>query len=608
MRVPCLGFAAFTFACLPLTGQDPACPQYPTAMRIESAEALILDRAYALHRSVGVRAAAIALPRANFIDQRLFAAMETANVAPAALTSDAEFLRRISLDLTGRIPSLAQAETFLNDSRPDKRSRLIESLLGSSAFVDELTHWLVDRFEVTSRVNFISPDSRNRYFTFLRNAVEADRGYDVIVRDLLTASGDTDIVPGLAFVGSRYVSEGPPQDTWDGLTDTATRLFLGFKTECVSCHNGRGYLDRINLYLSRKTRREFWQLSAFFSRLQTTVVIDDSGGFRPRLLIQDAASGRYTGAVDPSNPGARPAREGASETPIYWFSEETPVSGEWRKEFARMLTRDRQFARAAVNYLWARQFGSGIVDPADGWDLRRVDPSNPPPEGWPLQNAHPELLEELTDFFIRSNYNLKAVIRLISNSNVYQLSSRYPDGAWRAAFGRYFARYEARRLTAEQIYDSLITATGTEAPYEVYGIDRILTFSNQLPDAAEPYASYWELGNLLETLGRGDYRNRLRRSAPDLYGMLYLMNHWMIVPRTQGFPSIWTPVNRVQRLASNSDSDEDVIRKLFLATLTRYPSADELATVMARRKGPRWQWLEQLQWALLNKLDFLFSY
>src|SRR5262249_38343803 len=143
------------------------------------------------------------------------------------------------------------------------------------------------------------------------------------------------------------------------------------------------------------------------------------------------------------------------------FNHEQPSNGHWRSEFARLLTSDPQFSRAAVNYMWAHFFGSGIVDPPDGWDLARVDPSVTLPEGWPMQNTQPELLDALANLYRQSNYSTKALVRLIVNSNTYQLSSRYPDGKWDEDFLPYFARYQARRLTAEQMFDSLATATGT---------------------------------------------------------------------------------------------------------------------------------------------------
>jgi hypothetical protein len=141
------------------------------------------------------------------------------------------------------------------------------------------------------------------------------------------------------------------------------------------------HLENINLFLAPHPRSDFWKLSAFFARTRLQIVTDDFAGFRPRLIFSNSQSGLYTGVVDPSNPGARPARTDANERPLYWLNaqQQEPANGNWQQEFARLLTSDRQFSLAAVNYIWSYFFGSGIVDPPDGWDLRRTDPSNPPP-------------------------------------------------------------------------------------------------------------------------------------------------------------------------------------------------------------------------------------
>ena len=113
------------------------------------------------------------------------------------------------------------------------------------------------------------------------------------------------------------------------------------------------------------------------------------------FLITDLPSGGYTSWVDPNNPGPRPARFGGPYNPAFLMTGETPQSGTYREEFARMLTGNRQFARAAVNYIWAAMFTQGIVDPPGQWDLARLDPANPPPNPWTLQPTHPELIEAL---------------------------------------------------------------------------------------------------------------------------------------------------------------------------------------------------------------------
>ncbi len=269
-----------------------------------------------------------------------------------------------------------------------------------------------------------------------------------------------------------------------------------------------------------------------------------------------------------------------------------------------MVTDDRQFALATANYLWTYFFGSGIVDPPDAWDLDRLDPANPPGGEWPIQNVNPELLSELADYLVANNYRLKPLIRQIVTSRTYQLSSRYP-GTWKPAYERFFARFEARRLTAEQMYDSMITATRTEQPMST--TVGLLRYTNQLPDASEPSTDS-RIVDFMNQLGRGDWLTIDRTSTPAILGLLFQMNDSNNVNRSLGLSNSSVGVtNRVHQIDADYKDDTEAIRRMFLATLTRYPTDRELSLVLGRRTGPRYQWLSDLQWALLNKLDFAFQ-
>jgi len=589
--------------------QETNCPAYPRAARIDLEQAIQQDQLFAtLQKAARLRQAVAVPPSKNFIDDRIFAKMSADNVEPAPLTTDSEFVRRIYLDLTGRIPTFEQAQAFLNDTASDKRERLIDSLLSSPAFVDQIAHWFLERFQVTRGFAWISYPERNNFYNFVRQFVRQDRPYNAFVRDLLTATGDADTSPGIGLL-ARQVTDfysGPVQDWWDSFTDVSTTQFLGFKTDCISCHDGRRHLEKINLYLTPRPRRDFWRLSAFFSRTRLQAVTDDSAGFRQRLIFSDSASGLYHGNVDPSNPGSRPTRASANETPEYWFTDELPQTEAWRDEWARILTSDRQFARAAVNYLWAYFFGSGIVDPPGGWDLARVDPQRPPPSDWPFQNANPELLEALADRFVQSNHSIRTMIRLIVSSNSYQLSSRYPAGKWQSGFGRYFARHEARRLTAQQLFDSLTTATGTEPLMTVDGMPGIFRYANQLPHPRS--ALDFGVDGLLTSLGQGDWINQPPSSQLSLYGILDFFNNWQVALRTRAWSDAGTPQSRLAIWAASGLSDTEIIRNLFLSTLSRPAGGAEEAAIISRKQSDRRMWLTSVQWALLQKSDFVFNY
>jgi hypothetical protein len=606
-----LALALSTFA-----QQDPGCPGYPAAVRSEWEDALASDQAYVAYaarakRLANKNQAAATYPRDSFVDHALFAKMAADGVAPAPIASDAEFLRRVHLDLTGRVPQPQEAEAFFADKAADKRVQMIAKLISSPAFVDQFTLYFANKFKVTRGApnGNVSLAGRNVFHAFLKDFVQRDRPYNEFVSEMLTATGDVDTTPGAQFFSRNIAEDGPIQDTWDNTTDIVTTQLLGYKTECVSCHNGRGYLDKINLYLTRRTRQDFWQMSAFLSRMQFLRWSDDQvgTGFRPRITVIERNYGNYSGGIN-NNPGNRPARGNMSLDPMWMLSgEEVKPGANFRQELARLLTNDRQFARATVNSLWAYFFNAGIVDPPDAWDFMRTDPKQRVPAGWPFQNAHPELLEQLTDHFIQSNYSIREVARLITSSTAYQLSARY-EGDWDPAFERYFARRTPRRLSAEELYDSITTATRTEAPMTVLGWDMPVIYGNQLPDPTEP-ATDGGVTNLMAQFGRGNWTNLARSNDPNLLGLLYSMNDSFVVHRTLGNTANFVvPNNRVHQINARNIDDDEAIRQIYLATLTRYPTDMEIAIVKQRRAGNRDVWLSDLQWALLNKLDFIFNY
>jgi hypothetical protein len=242
------------------------------------------------------------------------------------------------------------------------------------------------------------------------------------------------------------------------------------------------------------------------------------------------------------------------------------------------------------------------VDPADGWDLARIDPNNPPPEPWTLQPSNPELLEALADEFIAGNYSVRNVIRLMAKSSAYQLSSRYP-GEWRPEYEIYFAKHFPRRLYAEEIYDALATATNTIVPMYVEGFDRPLLYATQLPDPSEPRNNF-TISNFLSTFGRGDWWQLPRSSESNTLQVLFQMNDNTINFRTFGSRNVTT---RVSQVMANAPDDQAAVNELFLATLGRNVTAEEFALLLTRKATNYEQWLSDIQWVLLNKIEFVFS-
>jgi hypothetical protein len=269
-----------------------------------------------------------------------------------------------------------------------------------------------------------------------------------------------------------------------------------------------------------------------------------------------------------------------------------------------MLTGHPQFARAAVNYLWREMFGLGIVEPVDGFDLYRLDPGNLPP-GQTLQPSHPALLAQLARDFVASGYDLRTMLRSIATSEAYQLSARYTSGPWSPAYARYFARRITRRMTAEQVLDAVNTASGV-FPSGAGGDSMTVASASPvalamlLPDPREggSYAGF------LNTFLRGDRDVNPRSGDASALQALALMNDgFVMLPRVRQK----TAASLVARTLSATSVPEQVVDALWLAALSRFPTAAERATAAAYLRGgtlgPR---TESLQWALFNKLEFAF--
>jgi hypothetical protein len=367
--------------------------------------------------------------------------------------------------------------------------------------------------------------------------------------------------------------------------------FLGIPTLCVSCHDGARHLEPINTYLSQRKRREFWQQAAFISRMAITRIPQDPAGRSFQYEVYDRPTGAYF-VNTRGNAGQRPLRSGGPYTPVYMLTGEQPANGNYRAELSRILTSDIQFARATANRVWAHLMSVGIVDPVDGFD----------PDRYTTQASHPELLDALARDFAENGYDLRHLIRRITGSSAYQLSVHYP-GTWRESYRRLYARKLVRPLEAEEIHDSVLQATGTRNLYPVEGFNNPIAWASQLPDNNEPRRNT-DVLNFLNIFGRGNRVDAVRNPESSILGSLSLMNSPFITAKVSAQAS-----STVTRLLQSEPSDELLVQAIFLHTLSRLPSAAENTVALARRSGrTRTEWAEDLQWALLNKLDFSFNY
>lgn len=591
-----LGAVLILFSGFLLQGGDHDCPAYPSSKWSFDPDKLAEKAGFQAMMTVRLAAALPgadvfgATPRQNFIDDYIFNKLEAEGVSPANLAGDEEFMRRVTIDLTGRPPDAEQLRLFLADQSTTKRTRLIDDLLNSEAFVDRWTFWLGEMIRNTTSYPNISTDGRNALHYDLRAAVESNKPYNALVSELIRGEGNSRKDGPVNFVLRNYSAADPIQDTWDDYTANVMSAFLGIPSLCVSCHDGARHLEPINTYLAQRKRREFWQQSAFVSRMVITRIPLDPFGRNAQFEIYDKPAGAYN-VNTRGNLGQRPFRSGGPYIPAYMLTGERPANGNYRAELARILTSDIQFARNAANRVWAHLMAVGIVDPVDGFD----------PARYSTQASHPELLDALALDFKENGYNLRHLIRRIVTSSAYQLSVRYP-GTWREGYRRLFARKLVRPLEAEEIHDSIIQATGMRTLYFIDGFNNPVTWASQLPDTNEPRRSA-DATNFLNVFGRGNRVDSLRSPDSSILGSLSLMNSSFVTTKITAQGS-----SAVARLLQMQYTDEQFVDALFMQTLSRMPSAEEKRVALSRRGRNRTEWAEDMQWALLNKLDFLFNY
>ncbi len=457
-------------------------------------------------------------------------------------------------------------------------------------------------------------EGRNAYYTWIRQEIHDGVPYDQMVRDQIAGAGDSFATGNANFVVRQLQNNGPPQDTFDNLATFTGDKYLGMPLLCLSCHGGLGHLELVNLYLQKKSRQDLWGMSAFFSRTKAQAMAggDPNNPNAKKWLVSDLTSGSYllnttSGNKTPRCPpdpvtGACAVPLPAPVNPVYLFTGETPRPNEpYRQAFGRMVTADRQFARATVNYLWKEMYGMGLVEPVNSFDLLRLDPNNLP-AGQTVQPVNPQLLEDLTTSFIQSGFSLRAILRTMATSNTYQLSSQYAPGNWNEGWTPYFARHYPHRLQAEMLLDAVAKSTSVPVTYNVNGIGTV-SKAMQLPDTTDPRGNAY--GRFLDELGRGDRDQTARTNDTSIAQALSLMNDQIIVVSRVHKNTAGSTVAKV--LASTTDPGT-IADQLYLNTLSRYPTAAERQLAITYLKsGTLQQTTEDYQWVLINHLEFLFD-
>ncbi|QDU37686.1 hypothetical protein Mal4_20020 [Maioricimonas rarisocia] len=499
----------------------------------------------------------------NFIDDQVFAKLEQLQIEPSELSSDEEFLRRICLDLHGRLPTPDEIRSFVGDDTPDKRSRLIDTLIDSPQFADWWAMKWTDRLGCNQR--FVGKWGAQKYHQWIRHAMATNVPEDAFFRQLLTGSGGNYSSPPASFW--RRLRVGGIGDNIDPLmaTEEISQLVLGVRIQCARCHNHPG---------ERWTQDDFYGLAAFFARVKFKKGPYYNHNYDKEDTVFPIATGDVT---HPRTGQIAPPRLLDGHLPVIADDEDRRVT------FAEWATAPENpwFARAAVNRIWFHLFGQGIVDPVD--DFRS---SNPP--------THPELLDSLADEFIRSGFDRKELIRLVTNSRVYQLSSK--PTPTNADDDRYFSHRAVRLLHAEQLLDAVATVTGVEERFPGMPPG---TRAVALPDGEYKHP-------FLEAFGRPARASACeceRDSGLNFSQALHLVGGRVVQDK------IHSESGRAAALAGSDRSADELAEELVLLTFSRFPTDEEqellrtLLTSEDRRRA-----VEDVLWTLINHREFLFQH
>ncbi len=523
---------------------------------------LVRAAGHTLHTRVGVIADPVAgypqIPRQNFIDEHVFAKLERFHLIPSELSEDSEFLRRVCLDIIGTLPPPHRVQEFLADPDPKKREKLIEILLDSPEYVDFWTFRFSNLFRVV-----MEPYYSQLYWEWIRSSVAANKPYDQMARERLAAQGRDR--------PSRHYYENNSQA--DRILSEEMRLFAGRRFDCAQCHDHP---------FEPWSQDQFWGLAAFFGNLDFIGYYD---------VLFDNPAGGYG---DKGQPGRlkHPRKKTVVEPT---FLDGTPLPEEHRLDprqaLAGYLVSHPYFAEAMANRMWGYFFGRGIVDPVDDFKA-----SNPP--------THPELLKALAAEFRENGHDLKHLIRLIVHSRTYQLSSR--PTATNIEDRINYSHFIPKPLEAEVLLDAVS---------QVAGVPEVFHAKPEAPEGQPPPET-----RAIELKSPVRYFSQFL----DLYGrtMRYAL------PEPGAGPSISQALHvyagdtyttkltreggRLDQLLGSGQPDGAIIEELYLAALSRRPTAreqTELESMLQRTDAAsRSQAFADLTWAVLTSREFAHNH
>ncbi len=498
-------------------------------------------------------------PEVNYVDKTVFAKLKLLGMPPSALCSDNEFVRRAYLDVCGIIPTPDEVNAFLANKDPNKRTKLIDTLLERSEYADFWTLKWADLLRSSRRA--IQIKGTHIYQKWLRDQVAANVPFDKLARQLITASGNSSTNPATNYY---RIAREPT-----ALAESTAQLFLGIRMQCAKCHNHP---------FERWTQDDYYGLAAFFARVkqkndlsQTGASFFDGGA----EVVFVARSGEVKNPRTSKN--AQPKLMDGSALSL-------PPEKDRREALADWITSPENpfFAKALANRIWFHLNGRGIVEPVD--DFRD---SNPP--------ANDALLDELAKDLVAQKFDVKHLIRTIMNSRTYQLGTQTNE--FNQSDHKYFSHATPRLLTAEQLLDAVCAATGVKEKFPGLPLG---VRAAQLPDGESNHM-------FLKTFGQPGRELACeceRESDTNLAQAIHLLNGPTINDKLRDKNS------RIGRLMALKASDKTILTSLYMAALSRSPAEDEVKKHLSHignSADKRKAW-EDVQWALLNSKEFLFRH
>ena len=519
-----------------------------------------------------IEAAEFALAgRRNFIDELVLKQLRRLNLKPSPVCSDEVFLRRAFIDTIGTLPTSSEVREFLADTSANRRDRLIESLLNRPEYVDYWTYRWSDLLLLNGTE--LRPEAVNAYYTWIRDHVVANTPWDQFVRELVTSKGSSFENGATNF----YALHQSPEE----MAENVSQAFMGLSIGCAKCHNHP---------LEKWTNDQYYAFASLFSRVRAK-----GWGGEPRN-----GDGLRTLVTVSSGELVQP-RTGKPQMPTPLDA--TPVAfdapGDRREYLAEWLTspENSMFARSVTNRVWKNYFGVGLVEQVD--DMRASNPA-----------SNEELLAATARYLVDEEYNLKALMRTILQSETYQRESQpLPENA---GDQRHYSRCFPRRLQAEVLLDAVSQVTDVPSEFTkiVYpGADITPTDiypkgtrAIQLHDSA--VESYF-----LQTFGRNQRRITCeceRSDEPSMVQVLHISNGTTVNDK------LAVPGNRLGRWLTESKSDAELLDEVFLSCLARLPrqvEKDELTALFAATPAEdRRVVLEDLVWSIISSREFLFNH